>query len=265
MAENASHWSNKSSLSFRKPKGIAATLQRTAIRLRRLFGSEIQENAADAKEAVGYFLNEMASVAARTYPAWHKILNEGLAEYPLTQDERRNLLEAHPIDDYFFAGVVALEAARIRDLYLPAETAELLGEIGEQVDDAAGRHDRIVSDLVFDMLGRIGRGTGVDRMKTPYDNVVKTILKHMGIDKNEATRGVLRDIGLRHLLGEPLAIGVPHWWRAFHAKFRLYWAEPEVLGDEQTEIALLTLAAANVHAPKRRRAPRRAVSFFNGN
>src|SRR5436189_197685 len=81
------------------------------------------------------------------------------------------------------AAVVALETAKLRGLYTPLEAAELLGEIGEQVDARAGRVDRIVSDLVFLMLGRIEMGAGMERMKAPYDKAVKTVLQQMGVTR----------------------------------------------------------------------------------
>lgn len=251
-------------LGSHQPKGLAAVLRRTFARLRRMFGSDVPENAAEAKEAVSHFLAGMSSVAARTYPAWRKILDDGLSELALNYDERRALLDVHPIDDYYFAGVVALDAARVRGLYSPAEAAEILGEIGEQVDDAAGRQDRVVSDLVFIMLGRIGLGSGVDLMKTPYDMIVKTILQRLGLDKIEATQALMRDKGFRHQLGEPLAVGVPQWWRDFHGKFSIYWEEPEEMDEEETERALQSLAAASAPARVKRRVRRKAASFLNG-
>jgi len=78
---------------------------------------------------------------------WSATLNDALSEHSLNYDERRTVFELHPIDDYFFAAVVALEAARLRTLYTPREAEELLSEIGEQVDVRAGRRDRVVSDL----------------------------------------------------------------------------------------------------------------------
>ncbi len=253
----------KAPLGSEKSKGVAATVRRTMVKLRRMFGADIQENAAEAKEAVRHFLAEMNSVAARTYPGWIKILNQGLAEHELTYDERRGLIDIHPIDDYYFAGIVALETARIRGLYNPEEAAELLGEIGAQVDAAAGRQDRVVSDLVFLILGRIDLNTGVDLMKAPYDKVVKSILQQMGLNKIEATKGLMRDKGFRHMLGEPLALGVPQWWRSFQAKFALYWDPPEEMDEEETEMALQALATANAApAPVRRGGRRRASSFL---
>ncbi len=244
---------------------MAATVRRTMAKLRRMFGSDVPENAAEAREAVSHFLGAMTSVAARTYPAWSKVFTDGLAEHSLTIDERRMLFDIHPIDDYYFAGVVALETARIRGLYSPAEASELLGEIGAQVDAAAGRQDRVVSDLVFLMLGRIDLGTGVDLMKTPYDMVVKTILQQIGINKIEATQDLMRDKGFRHLLGEPLATGIQQWWKSFQANFSLYWAEPEEMDDDELDLALHALATANAApAPSRRKARRRAASFLDG-
>ena len=254
----------KSALGSHQPTGMAAAVRRSILKLRRIFGSDTPEDTAEAKEAVGHFFSEMLSVAARTYPAWNKILIDGLSEYELNYDERRALLEIHPIDDYYFAGVVALDAARIRGLYPPAEAAELLGEIGDQVDAAAGRQDRVLSDLVFTMLGRIDLATGIDLMKTSHDKVVKTILQQIGLDKIDATRGLMHDKAFRHLLGEPLAVGVPQWWKAFQSKFSLYWEEPEEMDDEEIDLALQTLAAAAAPSPVRRRVRRRAASFLNG-
>ena len=255
----------KPALGSKKPKGVAAAMRRTVVKLRRIFGSDVPENLAEARDAVSHFLSEMNSVAARTYPAWQRLLLDGLSEHALSYDESRGLLEIHPIDDYYFAGVVALDAVRIRDIYSPAEATELLGEIGDQVDAAAGRRDRVVSDLVFLMLGRLNVSAGNRQTQTPYDQIVKTILQQIGLDKIEATQDLMRDKAFRHLLGEPLAVGVPQWWRAFHTKFSLYWDEPEEMDEEELEMALQTLAAKSAPTPPaRRRLRKRAASFLNG-
>ncbi len=249
MAGQVNGARNKTPLGSQKPKGVAAAVRRTMVKLRRIFGSDIPENAAEAREAVAHFLSAMSAVAARTYPAWSRILIDGLSEHALTYDERRALFEINPIDDYYFAGVVALDAARIRGLYPHA-------------DAAAGRQDRVVSDLVFLLIGRIDLGSGLDLQKTPYDTVVKTLLQQISVDKIEATQSLMRDKGFRHLLGEPLAVGVPHWWRDFRTKFTLYWDEPEEMDEEETEMALQNLALASAApAPARRRPRRRAASF----
>jgi hypothetical protein len=242
-----------------KRKGFGATAQRALARLRTMLGIDAQANAAEAREAVRYFLNEMTLVAARTFPAWNRLLDDGLAECSLNYDERRGLLEVHPIDDYYFAAVVALEAAKLRSIYKPAEAAELLSEIGEQVDTAAGRQDRVVSDLVFALVGRITLGAGIDKMKTPYDLVVKSLLQHLGFGKVESTKKLLRDVGFRHMLGEPLARGIPQWWKAFHTHFSIYWEEPEEVYLDDDELIPETVAAPN--SSPRRRLRKRAAAF----
>jgi hypothetical protein len=237
-------------------QGFKGTARRLRARLRHLLGARGPDDSVEAREAVQHFLNAMAEVAARTYPVWSSTLNDALSECSLNYDERRALFELHPIDDYYFAAIVALEASRLRGLYSPREAEELLSEVGEQVDARAGRQDRVVSDLVFHMIGRIELGAGLERMKTPYDKVVKAVLQHIGVHRIEATRQLMRDVGFRHLLGEPLALSVPQWWRAFQAKFRIYWQDPEpvYLNDDE--------AGAPVATPAPRRRPRRrAVAF----
>src|SRR5262245_60175564 len=71
-------------------KGWRAAIRRAAIKFRRLLGSGVAENAAEAREAVAHFLKEMESVAARTYPAWSKTLGDGLSDCSLNYDERRS-------------------------------------------------------------------------------------------------------------------------------------------------------------------------------
>ena len=249
-------------LPTKKQKGLAAAAKRATSRLRRMFGADIPDTSVEAKVAVANFLTAMMGVSARLYPGWQKLLNDALTDCTLSFDERRNLFEMHPVDDYFFAAVVALEAVKLRGLYTPLEAAELLGEIGEQVDARAGRVDRVVSDLVFLMIGRIDMGAGMERMKAPYDKAVKTILQQMGVTKIAAARGLLGDVALRHMLGEPLALGVPQWWKAFQAQFRIYWNEPEPVYMDEYEVAPATAAPVlNKTGTARRKLPRRAVAF----
>lgn len=254
--DNRPNGHRSAGLPTRKQHGIAAAARRVTGRLRSMFGHAAAGNAVEAKDAVHNFLIAMLGVSARLYPSWQNILNDALAECDLSFDERRNLFEMHPVDDYFFAAIVALEAAKLRGLYTPAEAAELLGEIGEQVDAKADRKDRVVSDLVFLMLGRIDLGAGMDRMKAPYDKAVKTVLQVMGVGKIAATRALLGDVALRHMLGEPLALGVPQWWKDFHAQFQVYWNAPEEVYLEDHEGAM-----AAAPAPLRRGLKRRAVAF----
>ena len=247
----------------RKKRGLAGLAWRLSLPVRRLMGADAADNSVEAKLAVSYFLAEMLRATTRTYPIWSKLLDGAFTECSLSFDERRGLFDIHPIDDYYFAGVVALECARMRGFYGISESSEILSEVGEQVDTAAGRQDRVVSDLVFYIMGRIELGSGLERMKAPYDKVVKAILQQMGVHEIESTRALMNDKALRHSLGEPLALGVPQWWKAFRSQFTLYWPTQEELEADQAAKAddLPAPAKAQTAIPFRARRRRRAVEF----
>lgn len=209
-----------------------------------------------ARKAVEQFLTDMASVAKRTFPRWHATLAEGIGGCPIDADTRRGVLDVHPLDDYYFAGVVALEASKIRQLFEHDEAEELLSQIGDQVDAAAGRKDRVVSDLVFFITGRVETVLNADKEKMPYDQVVKAILQRLGIDRVEGTEHLMTEALYRHTLGEPLARGVPHWWSNYRKKYVLS-LEPDVATSKTVAPAADTAKVI----PIRRRAPRRAVVF----
>ncbi len=211
----------------------------------------------EPKVAISAFLKDMTKAAKRTFPAWEKTLVAGLEDCTLSYDQRRAILEIHPLDDYYLAGVIALEAANIRALFAPDEASELMSVLAEHVDAAAERTDRVVSDMVFLIVNKIELVRGIDKTKLPYDQVVKAILQRLGVDKVEATCHLLTEPAYRHSLGEPLALGVPDWWKTFQSKYK-------ITGDIENaprEIRVETLKVAptpHVEAPKK---PRRAVAF----
>jgi hypothetical protein len=172
--------------------------------------------AAPTKDIVTRFLGDMAKAAQRSYPIWRKLLTDGIADHaPEGSVLHQYLTEHPPLDDYYFAAVVALEAAAIRRYLAPDRASEMLTEVAAQVDAAAGRPDRVVSDFVFFVMGRIDLETGVERMRMPYDEAVKAILHKIGLAADEATLPLMHDLAFRHQLGEPLALGVPSWWKAY--------------------------------------------------
>ena len=219
--------------------------------------TQISKPAFSARKAVEQFLSDMTKVAKRTFPRWHATLAEGIEGCPIDAETRRGVLDVHPLDDYYFAGVVALEASKIRQLFDTEEADEILGQIGDQVDAAAGRNDRVVSDLVFSIAGRVETIMNTEKEKMPYDQVVKAILQRIGVDKVEATEHLMTDALYRHTLGEPLARGVPQWWNTYRKKYALS-ITPEVLTIRTAEAPILD--TTNV-VPMRRRTPRRAVVF----
>jgi len=213
--------------------------------------------AFGARKAAEQFLTDMATVAKRTFPLWHATLAGGIQGCPIDAETRRSVLDVHPLDDYYFAGVVALEASKIRQLFDSDEAAELLAQIGDQVDAIAGRKDRVVSDLVFFIVGRVETVMSTETQKMPYDQVVKAILQRIGIDKVEATEHLMTEALYRHTLGEPLARGVPHWWETFSKKYVLTLKD----GAQVPASAAASTADTVKIIPMRRRVPQRAAAF----
>ena len=209
---------------------------------------------AEATAAVKRFLADMKTAAAKTFPRWEEMLADGIGECPLTCDDRRAIFDLHPIDDYYFAGAVALQAATIRPLFPAHEAGELLSLIADSVDAAAERTDRVVSDLVFFIIGRIDTVATADGHKKAYDQVVKVILQRLGLDAIEATGHLITLPLFRHALGEPLALGIPDWWTRFHGKYALARR-----GAADLESTAADIAAAS--KTPRRRLPRRAAVF----
>jgi hypothetical protein len=208
-----------------------------------------------SQNAVAAFLKRMTKAAKHSFPGWEKTLTAGIEDCALGYDQRRAVIDIHPLDDYYFAGVVALEASKIRALFAPDHARELLAQLADQVDAAANRTDRVVSDLVFQLINRIEVSAAIDSQKMPYDQVAKALLQRMGIDRIEATRHLMDDFLYRHTLGEPLALGVPQWWKAFRGKYALEQSERPA----PAEIRVVPARPVVAVAPARK--PRRAVAF----
>jgi hypothetical protein len=169
-------------------------------------------------EVIARFLTDMSAAAQRSFPMWSKLYTDGLADAAPEGSALYDQLVSHqPLDDYYFAGIVAFEASKIRR-YLDANRASaLLSELATQVDRAANRPDRVVSNLVFFIIGRIELESGVELMTMPYDKVIQIMLQHIGLEQNDATRPLMKDFVFRHGLGEPIARGVPAWWKKYAA------------------------------------------------
>ncbi|TAL02029.1 MAG: hypothetical protein EPO08_08225 [Rhodospirillaceae bacterium] len=235
--------------------------ERLRHRLARLFfpfKHHIPPNGVTPAEAVATFLSTMAAEAARRLPAWDRMLRAGLYDCGLSYDARHAFFDSHPVEDYHFAGIVALEASRIRGLYPPAEADALLAEIGTHVDTVAKRRDRIVSELVFEIIGRINMSQSPTLQKMPYDIATKAILEQLDIGNNEDTRPLMSDTAFRHAFGEPLATGFRDWWAAFQTRFVLYLPEGEEDGSDSGEMPPVVAAPVPARRPWR---PRRAKPF----
>jgi hypothetical protein len=206
--------------------------------------------------AVDRFLAAMKRATERSYPAWLAVLEDGLADCTLNYETHRAVFDMHPLEDYYFAAAVGLEAARIRPLFTKAQANVLLAEIAAKVDASAGRTDRIVSDLVFTIVSQVDL-TIVESQRQPHDHVIEIILRRMGIAFAPETKELMSDLLFRHHLAEPLALEIPLWWPAFKEKIDLSFLPEEVSVAElkfMPEPARIASAAAAPPPPRRRRA-----------
>ncbi|MBL8644257.1 MAG: hypothetical protein JNK21_10015 [Rhodospirillaceae bacterium] len=227
----------------------------------------VPPNAVTYDMAVKQFLGNVMGVTSRTYPAWLKVIEDALAEHNATDNRKADTeIAAHyPVDDFYFAGFVALEAAKIPGLYESAEVDTLFSVIADQLDVAANRNDRVVSDLFFEIIARLNLLHAEASQKQPYDKVVKVILKRLDFDKSDAGKLLLADKAFRQLLAEPFALYAPQWWEKFKAKFVLYQPRADEKNEEKDQEALAELirvTEARRKEPKRRWR-KRAGSLFD--
>lgn len=164
--------------------------------------------------AIAKFLVDMRILSERAWRPWHKALTGALMECALPLQARRMILDLHPVEDYFFAGMVALQAARIRDLYPFAAAEALMRELALQADAAVGRGDNTVTSLAFIILGRIRKARAAENFRD-HDQVVEAILERMGVGRDSATATIMDSLPVRHKLAEPLALAGPLWWDSF--------------------------------------------------
>ncbi|MBL8631482.1 MAG: hypothetical protein JNM81_17735 [Rhodospirillaceae bacterium] len=223
----------------------------------------VPPNAVTYELAVKQFLGNVMGVTARTYPNWLKVIESGLTDYNSTDNRKVDIDAYYPVDDFYYAGFVALEAAKIPGLYESADVDILFSCIADQLDKVANRNDRIVSDLFFEIIARLNLLQAEASQKLPYDKVVKVILKRLDFDKTETGRMLLADKGFRQMLAEPFALYAPQWWEKFKLNFVLYQPPVTQADDkEQEDLAnLIRTTEANRKEPKRRWR-KRAESMF---
>lgn len=173
-------------------------------------------------DAIAAFLVDMEAAAKSSFPLWQERLTTGVTDaFAPDREAAQALLDRRPIEDLYLAGVIGMEAARIRRNLEPDCANALLAELAGQVDWRSRRPDRLMSDFVFFVMGRIDLEAGVELMRMPHDLVVSMLLDKIGLNADEHTRPLLADVVFRHNLGEPLARGVPQWWTIFASRFSI--------------------------------------------
>jgi len=168
--------------------------------------------------AIRKFLVDMRLAAERSYPSWKQGLESGFAKTSLAPADRQALLQPHPLEDYFFAGLIGLQAAAARTRSTPTVAEALLRQVALQVDAAAGRSDRIVSNMVFIIFGRIRKNSDLGLSAAPQDVVTDVILERLAIDRMAATRHLMHNPRYRESLNAPL-VARALWWDAFHSLY----------------------------------------------
>lgn len=141
--------------------------------------------------AVEKFLVDMRVTAERSYGAWMQVLDSGFAKTALSAADRRALLKPHPLEDYFYAGLIGLQTAAVRESFAPAVAEALLRQVALKVDEATGRCDRIISNMVFIIFGRIRRNGDLGLRVARQDVVTDVILERLAIDRMKSTRQLM--------------------------------------------------------------------------
>ncbi|MGE3333033.1 MAG: hypothetical protein AB7I36_05275 [Rhodospirillaceae bacterium] len=127
-------------------------------------------------------------------------------------------------DPWYFAGLVALEASKIIDLFPPAKADALLREVLVQADAAGARHEVKVSNVVLGVMGRLGMGQLLLHGKVPDFLIAKVMRILLGSAKT-AVR-LIPNKDAHEQVTSALKIGHPVWWRMFVRRFDVR------LGDE---------------------------------
>ncbi|NKB45484.1 MAG: hypothetical protein GKS03_14525 [Alphaproteobacteria bacterium] len=199
------------------------------------------------KEAAKRFLYDVIEVVEKTYPVWEKRLSDFLEDSPMDFEEKRKLLEVHPVRHYYYAAIVGLEASKIRSLYQTEIAEDLLADINEMIDKLAGRSDQLVSDLVFDIMRRV-RSVEADDTKKEHDIAMKRINELLQLTTMEATKDLTKDIVFRQEMAQPIAVSMRHWWKAFKSSRQLAQTIPAPThSSDQSPNSGQTIKTATVH------------------
>ena len=158
------------------------------------------------EDAAAWFIGDLMEVSGYVRPSMRH--RSGYAHY-------RPLLTAP--DPWYFAGLVALEACKIVDLFAQEKADALLREVLVQADAAGARHDVKVSHLVLGIMGRLGMGALLMQTRVPDILIAKVMRLLLGSPK-----AAMRLIPTREAHAQvfsALKLGQPVWWKMFVRRF----------------------------------------------
>ena len=165
-------------------------------------------------EAVHDFLTDMKRLSDRMFPVWRDRLKAHIEDTDMPFEAKRNLIERHDLELYFYAAIVAIEAIKVYALFEQAEADEIMSDINDQIDGVLGRHSRATSNLCFDMFRTIKFAERQQNLK-PHDQVMKWIVRLLDLDNIPETQHLATDVVFRQELAEPVAHCFVHWWLGF--------------------------------------------------
>jgi hypothetical protein len=184
--------------------------------IRASFGDPPAKTFVAPRDAAARFLRDMAEVSGYAVKAWSA--GQHLSPYATY----RPILTAP--DPWYFAGIVALEATKICDLFAQDEADETLREVFAQMDGVAGRDDNAVSKLAFVIMGRVGKGTLLMQRKVPDYLLAKVMMILLGSPSAAAPH--MPEPGAHEQIRAALKLGRPVWWMMFNRRFQLKEAAP---------------------------------------
>jgi hypothetical protein len=158
--------------------------------------------------AAAWFLHDMAEVAGYPVTDWAA---GGLSPYA----RYRPVLTAS--DPWYLAGVVALEACKICDLFPTEEARELMREVVDRLDGVAGRDDDAVSALALLVMGRLGMGSLLMHRKVPDNLLAKVMLILLG--SPSAAAPLMPSETAHEQIRAALKLGPPVWWMMFNRRY----------------------------------------------
>ena len=161
------------------------------------------------KDAAAWFLKDMAQVSGFVVQAW-------AAGQPLSAYATYRPLLTAP-DPWYFAGVVALEACKICDLFPPEEANEVLREVFATMDAAIGRDNDDASALAFLIMGRLGMGALLLHRKVPDNLLAKVMLILLGSAAAAAPHMPAETA--HEQIRAALKLGRPVWWVMFKRRY----------------------------------------------
>ncbi len=176
----------------------------------RAFTAAVRGKAFIAPEdAVAWFLRDMADVSG--YVGQDNGVRSPLAGYALY----RPVLTAP--DPWYFAGIVALEACKICDLFPTDQADEVLRQVFAAMDKAIGRNDTDASSLAIMIMGRLGMGSLILHRKVPDNLLAKVMLILLGSAQSAAP--LMPDDTAHEQIRKALKLGKPVWWQMFARRY----------------------------------------------